>query len=262
MFQSSAYATKLVLFVFFSLLFSLTAARADAEADIPLEEQRGWLQQTMETCTARENANMSAPQCSCFLREAQERGYSRADIGHYAAGRKQWEFISDHDVKMDMAGLQIDCLGEATTAFYDGAVADYKAKLAAHEEARNAPAAGGSGGSDVPLEPLPQPAVYTAGSLKMGEDQCPHIYSRDAEFCACLAEESQPWLPQAQFEVLFGRFYQGYDMVSNAQARKFDEILEICLSRYDGKLWTDHESDVLLEQQTRSKIRIDNPLPY
>ena len=265
MFQSSAYAAKLVLFIFFSLLFSLTAARADAEADIPLEEQRGWLQQTMETCTAKKNANMSAPQCSCFLREAQERGYSRADIGHYAAGRKEWEFISDRSVKMDMAGLQIECLGEATTAFYDGAVADYKAKLAAHEEARNAPATGGSGGADgsaAPLEPLPRPAVYTAGSLRMGEEQCPQTYARDAKFCACLAEESPPWLPQAQFEVLFGRFYQGYDMVSNAQARKFEEIREICLSRYKGKIWTVQEASDHLDERVRSQIRTHEPLPY
>lgn len=258
----SASAAKLVLFAAFSLIVSLTAVRAEGEPEIPLEEQAGWVQQTMETCTKKENAGMSAPQCSCFLRETQERGISRADIGHYAAGRKEWEFISDSSAKMEMAGLQIDCLGEASTAFYDGVIADYKAKLAAHEEARSAPASGGSGGSDAPLEPLPQPAVYTAGSLKMGEEQCPHIHGRDAEFCACLAEESQPYLPQAQFEVLAGRFYQGYDMVSKAQARKFEEIRETCLSRYDGKIWTVQEADDLLTEQVRSEVRTHEPLPY
>ncbi len=238
-----------------------TAAHAQEEDfDVPLSAQVDRLEGMMKDCTDDDKGGMTQVQCSCLFREAWDKDISNVDVGYYVGGRDQWSNISSNDVKMDLAGLQIDCLGESTTAFYDQTVADYKKRLKEHEEARSRASSGaGSTAGASELEPLDPPAQYSAHTRQDSLETCPIIYWREASYCACVVEKSERYLPLHVFQPLFTRLGPAYSSLDPRQIAKFNEIRNACEAAYTGHVITTDERDEALENYVKPKVRTYEP---
>lgn len=233
-------------------------AAADETPEL-LSAEVNRLEQMMKDCTDKRKAGMSIEQCSCFFEEAVDRDISNVDIGYYVAGRSEWGNISDNRAKMDMAGLQIECLGAASTAFYDRTVADYKKRLEVHERERNA-AGGGSGGGSTPIEPLDPPVVYKASAVESYLSQCPVIYWREPSYCTCIIDESQRYFHQPEFEVMFNRHGLALGELKTGLWEHFEGIRGQCEADYTGKKITTEERREAMKALNADGIRKYEPI--
>ncbi|CDO58709.1 hypothetical protein BN1012_Phect495 [Candidatus Phaeomarinobacter ectocarpi] len=242
-------------------IFLAGTAGATAQEETPelLSADVNRLEQMMKDCTDKRKAGMSIEQCSCFFEEAVDHDISNVDIGYYVGGRSEWSNISDNSTKMDMAGLQIECLGSATTAFYDRTVADYKARLEVHEREREA-ARGGSGGGSTQIEPLDPPVVYKASAIQGYLSQCPIIYWREPSYCTCIIDESQRYFHQPEFEVMFNRHGLALGELKTGLWEHFEGIRGQCEADYTGKKITTTERAAAIDAYTDGYVRKYEPI--
>jgi len=240
-------------------LVGTTGAMAEEETTELLSADVNRLELMMKDCTDKRKAGMSIEQCSCFFEEAVDREISNVDIGYYVAGRSEWGNISDNSTKMEMAGLQIECLGSATTAFYDRTVADYKARLEVHEREREA-ARNGSGNGSTPIAPLDPPAVYKASAIQSYLSQCPIIYWREPSYCTCIIDESQRYFHRAEFEVMFNRHGLALGELRPGLWNHFEGLLGRCEADYTGKKITTTERSAAIDAYNEGKVRVYEPI--
>lgn len=254
--KSAGAALSLATSIF---LAGTVGAMAEEETTELLSADVNRLEMMMEDCQDKRKAGMTDVQCSCFFKEAVDREISNVDIGYYLGGRSQWENISDNSTKMEMAGLQIECLGSASTAFYDKLIVTHRQRLEVHERERET-AGGGSSNGGKSIKPLDPPAVYQAKAVEGYLSQCPIIHWREASYCTCVIEKSQRYFRQHEFEVMFNRAGTSMSSIRDGLYEPYEAMRAECEASYTGKKITTADRNAAIDAYNEGKVRVYEPI--